>query len=61
MNILEKALRALREWMGLGDPVESRLAPAHGWLLPSAGDARRQLAVALARRADRRRGRDGRP
>jgi hypothetical protein len=59
MNILEKAFRALRSWAGL-DPVE-RLTPAHSWLLPSAGDARRQLAVALARRADRRRGRDGRP
>ena len=59
MNILEKVLRAVGEWTGLADPVESRLTPAHGWLLPSAADARRQVAAAMARRAARRGGRDG--
>lgn len=57
--MLEKAFRALRSWAGL-DPVESRLTPAHGWLLPSVAEARRQVSAAVARRAERRGGRDGR-
>lgn len=60
MNILEKAFRALCSWAGLADPTESRLTPAHAWLLPTAADARRQVAAAMARRAQRRGGRDGR-
>jgi hypothetical protein len=60
MNMLEKAFRALRAWAGLADPVESPLTPVHGWLLPTVADARRQVAVAMARRAERRGGRDGR-
>jgi hypothetical protein len=60
MKILEKAFRALRSWAGLGDPAESRLTPVHGWLLPVAADARRQVAAAMVRRAGRRDARDGR-
>lgn len=59
--MLEKAVRALRAWAGLADPVDSRLTPAHGWLLPSSADARRQVAAAMARRATRRAESEGRP
>ena len=60
MNLLKKAFRALRSWAGLDDPAESRLTPVHAWLLPAAVDARRQVAAAMVRRAERRGGRDGR-
>ena len=38
--ILSRALAAIRVWLGLNDPVENRLHPSHGWLLPLAADAR---------------------
>ena len=58
--MLEKVIRSVRSWAGLGDPGESRLTPAHGWLLPPLGDARRQVATAMVRRAERRAPREGR-
>jgi hypothetical protein len=27
-------MTAIRAWLGLNDPVEDRLHPSHGWLLP---------------------------
>jgi hypothetical protein len=56
--MLYNALHALRAWVGLANPVESRLTPGHGWLLPSIVDARRHVVEVLARRtaaASRRR------
>ena len=58
--MLEKVIRSVRSWAGLGDPGESHLTPGHGWLLPPMGDARRQVAMAMVRRAERRDPREGR-
>ena len=58
MNVLTKVVHTLRSWMGLADPSESHLTPAHGWLNPSPADARQarkdsdlRLAEARARNA----------
>ncbi len=32
--LLSRVLVAVRAWVGLNDPVENRLHPSHGWLLP---------------------------
>lgn len=31
---LDRAITAVRVWLGLNDPAENRLHPSHGWLLP---------------------------
>jgi hypothetical protein len=54
MNMLGRVFRALRVWTGLADISESHLTPGHGWLLPTAADARRQRTEADADRAARR-------
>jgi hypothetical protein len=51
MNMLSRALHALRIWTGLADPSESHLTPGHGWLLPAPADARRGREAHDARRA----------
>jgi hypothetical protein len=33
-SLLRRAIATLRVWLGLNDPSENRLHPAHGWLLP---------------------------
>jgi hypothetical protein len=53
ISVLSRAIAAVRVWLGLNDPVEDRLHAPHGWLLPSAADARahalgRTLALASA-------------
>lgn len=58
MNMLGKAFRTLRVWLGLADAAESHLTPSHGWLLPSPGDARGQRGEAGARRDARVLGRN---
>jgi hypothetical protein len=32
--LLRRALTTVRVWLGIIDPSENRLHPAHGWLLP---------------------------
>jgi hypothetical protein len=51
MNMLGKAFRTLWVWVGLVEPPESQLTPGHGWLLPSAAEARVQRRDLDARRA----------
>jgi hypothetical protein len=34
VNLLRRFFSVLRTWLGLGDPSDERLTPAHGWLLP---------------------------
>ena len=53
MNLLGKALRALRVFVGLADASESHLTPSHGWLLAVPADARRQRRDADERRGPR--------
>jgi len=33
-SVLYRTMTAIRAWLGLNDPVEDRLHPSHGWLLP---------------------------
>lgn len=51
MNMLGKAFRTLWVWVGLVEPPESHLTPGHGWLLPSAAEARVQRRDVEAHRA----------
>jgi len=53
MNLLGKAFRALRDWMGLGDASDGHLTPDHGWLLAVPAEARQQRADSDARRTER--------
>jgi hypothetical protein len=53
MNLLGKAFRALRDFLGLGDASEAHLTPDHGWLLAVPVEARRQRADSEARRTER--------
>jgi hypothetical protein len=55
MNVLGRVLHALRVWTGFADASESHLTPSHGWLLPTAADARqrRKDADAVGPRSDR--------
>jgi hypothetical protein len=34
ISLLRRAFASLRTWLGMNDPSENRLYPAHGWLLP---------------------------
>jgi hypothetical protein len=36
-SLLSRAIAAVRVWLGMNDPVENRLHPSHGWLLPPPG------------------------
>ena len=40
MTSLLRAIAAVRVWLDLNDPVENRLHPSHGWLLPPAAAMR---------------------
>ena len=60
MNLLGKALHALRVWTGLADASESHLTPSHGWLLAVPADARQQRDEGDVRRAARLRDRSTR-
>jgi len=53
MNMLGKAIRALRDFLGLGDASESHLTPDHGWLLAVPVEARQQRDDSDARRIAR--------
>jgi hypothetical protein len=53
MNMLGKAIRALRDFLGLGDASESHLTPDHGWLLAVPAEVRQQREDSDARRSDR--------
>lgn len=33
-TLLRRAMTALRVWLGLADPSQDPITPAHGWLLP---------------------------
>ena len=52
MNLLAKVFHTLRVWMGLADPSESHLVPAHGWLNQSPADARQARKDSDARLAE---------
>jgi hypothetical protein len=51
MSMLGRMIHALRVWTGLADASESRLTPSHGWLLPTAADARQARTSSDAPRA----------
>ena len=53
MNMLSRALRALRVLTGLEDTSDSHLTPGHGWLLPDPVEARRGQEARDATRAQR--------
>jgi hypothetical protein len=44
MNLIRGWLTALRTSLGLGDVLDDRLTPSHGWLLPTP-----EAAMALRR------------
>jgi hypothetical protein len=37
VSLPSRVIAAVRVWLGLNDPVENRLHPSHGWLLPPPG------------------------
>ena len=48
MTMMDRALHALRTWLGLADASEAHLTPGHGWLLPVPAEVitRRRVAEA---------------
>ena len=44
LSLLSRAVAAVRVCIGMNDPVENRLHPSHGWLLPAPADVRARAA-----------------
>jgi hypothetical protein len=49
-SFFARAFATLRTWLGINDPVENRLYPAHGWLLPEPAVVRMRLGTPVGSR-----------
>ena len=44
-SLLSRITTLIRVWLGLSDPTDAPMTPAHGWLLPAPGALRMARAV----------------
>lgn len=44
-SLLSRIATLIRVWLGLSDPMDEAMTPAHGWLLPAPGALRMVRAV----------------
>ena len=51
-TMMERAIHAVRTWLGLADASEAHLTPGHGWLLPVPAEVLTRRRAAEAGRSN---------
>lgn len=51
-TMMDRALHALRTWLGLAEVSEAHLTPGHGWLLPVPAEVLTRRRAAEAARSN---------